>query len=113
MSLLQKRLRSLRKALVNDKGENIMSCLMIGMTIVTTIATAVIAYYAWRSHKISEAIIKLTQKRDDDEKEFKQQIKDLYQAIVVSNIVLGPEGVNPCESSIQAFKRLYKGNTKI
>ena len=81
--------------------------------ILTASATVVIAYYAWRSHQISEAIIKLTQKRDDDEKEFKQQIKDLYQAIVVSNIVLGPDGVNPRESSIQAFKRLYKGNTKI
>lgn len=63
--------------------------------------------------KLGYSVIKLTQKRDDDEKEFKQQIKDLYQAIVVSNIVLGPEGVNPRESSIQAFKRLYKGNTNI
>jgi len=86
---------------------------MVIAIILTSFATVVIAYYAWRSHKISETIIKLTQKRDDEEKEFKQQIKDLYQAIVVSNIVLGPEGVGPRESSIQAFKRLYKGDTKI
>lgn len=73
---------------------------MVIAAIATAIATGVIAWYAWLSYKISG-------KRDDGEKEFKQQIKDLYQAIVVSNIVLGPEGVNSRESSIQAFKRLY------
>lgn len=92
-----------------------MSCLMIGTTIVTTIATVVIAYYAWRSHQISEAIIKLTQKRDDEEKEFKQQIKDLYQGIVVSNIISAPLGNShqPYADTLEAFKKFYKGKTKI
>jgi len=89
-----------------------MSLLIAGAAIITAVATGVIAYYAWRSHQISEAIIKLTQKRDDDEIEFKQQVKDLYQAIVVSNIVGTPHGANSNEP-IAAFKKLYKGNTKI
>lgn len=85
---------------------------MVIATIVTALATGVIAYYAWRSHQISEAIMKLTQRQDDEEKEFKQQIKDLYQAIVVSNIVGTPHGANSREP-IKAFNTLYKGNTKI
>ena len=75
-------------------------------------ATGVIAYYAWRSHQISKDIIELTKRRDEDEKEFKQQVKDLYQAIVVSNIVGTPHGANSSEP-IAAFKKLYKGDTKI
>ena len=81
-------------------------------TITTAIATAVIAYYARRSHRISESIIQLTRKRDDDEKRFKQQIKDLYQAIVVSNIVGTPHGADS-RAPIEAFEKLYKGSTKI
>lgn len=89
-----------------------MSLLIVGATIMTAVATGVIAYYAWHSHKISKAIIKLTQKRDDDEKEFKQQIKDLYQGIVVSNVIGTPHGADS-KAPIEAFKKLYKGNTKI
>jgi hypothetical protein len=89
-----------------------MSFIMVIATIVTAIATGVIAYYAWRSHEISEAIIKFTKRRDEEEKEFKQQIKDLYQGIIISNVIGTPHGANSREP-IEAFKKLYTGNTKI
>lgn len=80
--------------------------------IVIACATAVIAYYAWRSHQLSKSIIELTNKRDNDEKEFKQQIKDLYEAIVISNLIGTPHGADS-RAPFMAFKRRYTGSTKI
>ena len=57
-----------------------MQVLMIISMAVTAIATGVIAWHAWKSNELSSKI----QSRDD---EFRQQISDLYKAIVISNVL--------------------------
>jgi len=55
-----------------------MNWMMMLATIVTSIATVVIAVYAMKAHKLTEAL------RQKDG-EHQQEIKDLFQAIVISN----------------------------
>ena len=71
---------------------------------ITTLATAVIAYHAVASHVLSQKI----SARDE---EFRQQVTDLYQAIVIiTAVVSGPSSES---HAIKRFKELYKGRTPI
>jgi predicted PurR-regulated permease PerM len=81
-----------------------MEIITVIAIIITAIATGVIAYYATQSHKLASKI----QIRDD---EFRQQIKDLYQAIVVSNVIEPSPG--DTSKAIKHFKEFYKGKTPI
>ena len=78
-------------------------------TLVSSIATVVIAIYAYRSYQLSSNIQKQSQ-------EYQQQVSDLYQAIVISNTFSDPNAnldSTHLEHKIKAFKELYKGKTPI
>lgn len=93
-----------------------MNIWIIISSIITAIATGVIAWFAWRSHQISREIIKLTRGRNEEDATFKQEIKDFYQAIVVSNILSAPgiaKDLDKQNAQINTFKKLYNGKTNI
>ena len=78
-------------------------------SLVSAMATVVIAFCAIVSFSIAFSLWK----RD---KEFRQQTSDLFQAIVISNILSDPEarlGNFKLDDNIEAFKELYKGKTPI
>lgn len=79
---------------------------------ITAVSTSVIAWYAWRSYGVSNAIVQLTKTKDLEEARFKERIDDLYQAIVISNICTTGHGTNTAPI-IDEFKNLYKGKTRI
>ena len=76
--------------------------IMILAIAITAIATGVIAYYAKVNHQLASTI----QSRDD---EFRQQIRDLYRGIIISNF-LDPEHLPVSTRGaevIKSFNRLY------
>ena len=75
---------------------------------ITALATAVIAYHAVANHL-------LVQKVQSKDEEFRQQVHDLYEAIVISNIFItqGTLDENAIRTRIQTFKKYYKGKTLI
>ena len=78
-------------------------------TCITATATAVIAWYAIANHKLTSKL----QSRDE---EFRQQVRDLYQAIVISTFII-PEAKTMVGSTLQGrisiFREYYKGKTHI
>ncbi|MFC1532658.1 hypothetical protein ACFL7M_04750 [Thermodesulfobacteriota bacterium] len=82
-----------------------MGIIMVFSIIITAIATAIIAIYAFMSYRLASKI----QSRED---EFRQQTQDLFQAIVISNIVAsGSESYT--SGAIKYFKEHYKGKIPI
>lgn len=82
-------------------------------SIVTAMATTAIALFSWRSFCLSEEIKKVTESHLEKEEKFKNQTKDLYQAIVISNILSGPSSYGALSQAIDVFKSQYKGTFKI
>lgn len=85
--------------------------------IISAIATVVIAIVTWQNF----LLIKKINKRDADyrkhlankDDEYKSNIKDLYQAIVISNLLSGPSSYGALNQAIDAFKSQYKGKVQI
>ena len=71
--------------------------------VVTVVATVAIAYYSRHSYKLS-------QKLNEINVQHQQEIKDLFQAIVVSNLV---DKGSATTTAIREFKQNYKGDIKI
>ena len=91
-----------------------MSDTMIMLSsIITAIATTVVAIFSWRSYCLSRDLKKSSEDQNKREDEFKGHIKDLYQAIVISNILSGPSSFGALTQAIDAFKSQYKGKFKI
>lgn len=83
--------------------------IMIGSMLITAIATGVIAWYAIANHRLTSNI----NLRDE---EYRRQTSDLFQAIVISNILSNPiafPGSGQEDTIIEAFEKLYKGKTPI
>jgi len=80
--------------------------LQIISVVVAAIATIVIAVVACQN-------LCLIKKNNQKEEEHKAQIKDLYQAIVISNLLSGPSSFGFLKQSIDAFNAHYKGKVKI
>jgi hypothetical protein len=78
--------------------------IVAGGAIVSAVATVFIAWYAVANHKLTNAI-----KTKDEQHQ--QEIKDLYQAIVVSSLCWASHDNR--SDKIRHFKELYKGKTKI
>ena len=72
--------------------------------VVIAIATVVIAIFAIMSYRLASTI----QYRED---EFQKQVSDLYQAIVISRVITGPQA--DLKRAIRRFKALYQGTTPI
>ena len=81
-------MNSITTFLADDSGKS----LEVVSIAFTAIATVVIAYYSWQSHRLSK------------------QLKDLFQAIVVSNLVNKGSATT---TAIREFKQHYNGKTKI
>lgn len=73
--------------------------------LVTALATFVIALYAVKAHSLSCQIKKLNEKNDLREQEFKKQLKELYKAIVISNI---PCAGASTEDKLNQFVKYFK-----
>ena len=90
---------------------------MVFANIVMMLATMVIAYYAYANHCLSKEMNRSAKQRQDEIREsteqHQQEIKDLYQAIVVSTLISGPSSTGRLERAIKAFEKHYKGKTKI
>jgi hypothetical protein len=83
--------------------------MLVLVTVLYTAATFCLAYYAYKNFKSAEL------ERQKSE-EFRQELGDLYQAIVISTITSQPYSdmtMVPYYNSIRRFMNLYKGNTKI
>ena len=84
---------------------------MFNMETIITIATVAIFFCAFASYRLASKI----QERDE---EHRQQISDLYQAIVISNLIsslAGPDlsNLSLIENMIREFNKKYKGKTPI
>jgi hypothetical protein len=77
-------------------------------TVCTAVATVAIAFLAWKTNQLTASI-----RRKDSEHQ--QEIKDLYQAIVISNILSAgvPQGGKLLDGLFSEFERRYRGNTPI
>ena len=87
--------------------------MVVTSSIVTALATTAIAIFSWNSYCLSKQIKKATEDQIKRDEEFKSQIKDLYQAIVISNVLSGPSSYGALTQAIDAFKSQYKGKFKI
>ena len=89
----------------------------IGLMAFSTIASIAIAIYAFKSHDLAKEIKKANELKTKGDQEFREQVSDLYQAIVISNLIpihsgAGADSVQH-PSAIDFFKRVYKGKTPI
>lgn len=85
-----------------------MEWIVICATAVSAVSTAVIGYFAYVSFKLQNAVnLKADQHR--------QELADLYQAIVIATILSGISGTNTGEIKKQMnnFNEHYSGNTII
>jgi hypothetical protein len=64
-----------------------MDWIMLVLTIVGALATGVIAVYAMKAHRLTVAL------RQKDT-EYQKDMSDLFQAIVLSNMLSGPNEVS-------------------
>jgi hypothetical protein len=86
-----------------------MELVTILSIIATAAATVAIAFYTRKTHSLMEAV------RQKDS-EHQQQIKDLFQAIVISNLLVSDTaspGSSRIDERINGFKKLYPGLTQI
>lgn len=86
---------------------------MVISTIVMAIATVFLAIFAYQSNKLAQEIKRTNDLKDAGDAEFKQQLSDLYQAIVISTLLSGPSSYGSLKQAIGAFKTQYGGKTQI
>ena len=77
--------------------------MIIVFSLISAIATCAIAYYAYENHQ-------LTQKIMSKDKEHKQEISDLYRAIVISALFCAGDSSH---TKMESFKKLYNEKNKI
>lgn len=81
--------------------------------IITALATGVIAYYSWCSHRLAISLRNMDEARTSKDQEFRQQLSDLYQALVIANLLGGQSIKEARRALVEEFKKMYKGNTPI
>ncbi len=82
-------------------------------TIVMAIATACLALFAYQSNRLAKEIKRTNDLRVAEDKEFRQQVSDLYQAIVISTLISGPSSYGAFGQAKDVFKSQYRGKTPI
>ncbi len=93
---------------------NVIICIS---TVVTAIATVILAIYARINAKLTNEI----RSQDGNFKEAIQnmtinhhkELSDLYQALVISTLISGNSDSSVVYTAITTFKGLYTGTTKI
>lgn len=94
-----------------------MNNVIVIATIVSSLATAAIAWLSWSTLQLSKVI----KTRDENyqkqlaekEDEHRKEIRDLYEAIVIATIISGPSSFGQFEDAKNAFMQTYKGTTRI
>ena len=80
-------------------------------TAISAVSTVVIAIYSWRNYCLTIELKKSNERRSSENEEFREQIKDLYQAITIATIISSTgTGV---DQGIRDFKSHYTGKVKI
>lgn len=78
-------------------------------TVVMAMATVCLAFLAYESNRLAKEIKRTNDLREAEDKEFRRQVSDLYQAIVVATIINGAKFGDQVPAIIDVFKRYYKG----
>ncbi|MBI4677161.1 MAG: hypothetical protein HY748_06225 [Elusimicrobia bacterium] len=73
---------------------------------VMAVAAVAMWWVGWRSYKLSQQV---QIQADQQQKDF----NDLFEAIVISNILSGPSNIGAFDQAIKAFKEKYKGQRQI
>jgi len=92
--------------------------------IVTSIATAVIAVYAWLNYKLIGKIhffnMNLTEFNDNNRRQLEasntanhRELTDILRAVVISNLTANKASIDELKSSIDIFNSEYFGITQI
>ncbi|MBU1862366.1 MAG: hypothetical protein KKH94_01725 [Candidatus Omnitrophica bacterium] len=77
--------------------------------VISALATVVIAIYTVVAHNLSKEIVKLTEKNDERDIQFKSQLKELYKAIVISNF---PCAGASSQEKLRDFEALFRERNK-
>ena len=89
---------------------------MTFMGVVTMLATVVIAFYAFASHRLAKEMNRSTEQREEKSHEtnvqHQEEIKDLYQAIVCA-MIAGAVTQGDTSKARRRFNEMYKGKTRI
>jgi len=73
------------------------------LTALTTLATIVVAWYAYSNHKLTREI------RGSEERH-QQELSALFQAIVIATLLTSSHDL---KLTLDAFKQYYQGKTEI
>jgi len=94
-----------------------MAIISIIAICISAIATTAISIYAGKSHTLADKNYQLAQEikkanelRVKVDDEFRQQVSDLYTAMVISNIYSSDSGL---DDRIHKFEEAYKGKVPI
>lgn len=80
----------------------------------TAVATCVIAIYSLLSFKLSQELKRANEIKTAGDQEFREQVRDLYQAIVIATLISGPSGYELDGNRVLGkFSSLYNGKTEI
>lgn len=105
--------------MMQGKGEHEMTWIIAIAAAINAIAAVVIACYACASNKLANNVHKLELKIQKQAKasmeKHRQELYDLYQAIVISTLLSGTSGsnANSINDVIEQFKKRYSGKTQI
>ena len=91
--------------------------MLILVTILYTIATFFLAYYAYKNYEAAQTDRKAAEqsRRQSFEaaEEFRRTFRDLYEAIVIATLLSGPSSYGSYDNCRDIFESEYKGDIKI
>lgn len=100
--------------MIFDGKEIIMNFIMVISSVTSTLAAIGMFWVSWRIYRLSCKINSQGNEREhrqeNKEQEFRAQLSDLYQAIVISHLC---SGNSLLDINIDKFRELYHGNTPI
>jgi len=90
---------------------------MTFLAIINLLAICVIAYYAFESHRLAKNSHKqeknFRETLNEINEKHQQELRDLYQAIVISTIMSGNSNSKVVKDTINLFKQHYSGKVEI
>jgi hypothetical protein len=79
-----------------------------------TIITAMIAWYTKKNYDLAREIKSMNETLQKRDEEFREQVSDLYKAIVIATLISGPSGYELDGNRVLGkFRQLYNGKTEI
>ena len=91
--------------------------MLIFVTILYTIATCFLAYYAYKNYEAAQidrnAAEQSRSQSFEAAEEFRRTLRDLYEAIVIATLLSGPSSYGSYDTCRNTFESEYKGDIKI